>query len=202
MNHTVRKASADKHGAVMASIGSDINPPYMLGEANSLSSQGKPGSSNVFGAALWNIDFSLFSASIGIYRVHYHNGVNYNYASWQSVHYNSTVPATKAPYYGKILTAATLGFVKENVTHVSNIPMDEQTEAAYAIYQDGKLGKIPVINMMEYNYTGSLDDRPTKSYTFNLENATNYEGYIQRLMANGSDAVTGITWDGYSYNYE
>ena len=25
---------------------------------------------------------------------------------------------------------------------------------------------------------------------------------LQRLSANGSDAVTGITFDGYSYNYE
>ena len=25
---------------------------------------------------------------------------------------------------------------------------------------------------------------------------------VQRLMANGSDALTGITWDGYSYNHD
>lgn len=25
---------------------------------------------------------------------------------------------------------------------------------------------------------------------------------VQRLAANGSDAITGITWDGWSYNYE
>ena len=25
---------------------------------------------------------------------------------------------------------------------------------------------------------------------------------LKRLVANGSDAITGITWDGWSYNYE
>lgn len=25
---------------------------------------------------------------------------------------------------------------------------------------------------------------------------------VRRLLANGSDAITGITWDGWSYNYE
>lgn len=25
---------------------------------------------------------------------------------------------------------------------------------------------------------------------------------MRRLLANGSDAITGITWDGWSYNYE
>lgn len=25
---------------------------------------------------------------------------------------------------------------------------------------------------------------------------------MQRLLANGSDAITGITWDGLSYNWE
>ena len=28
------------------------------------------------------------------------------------------------------------------------------------------------------------------------------EAEIQRLLANGSDAITGVTFDGYSYNYE
>ncbi|KAF6832002.1 glycoside hydrolase family 79 protein, partial [Colletotrichum musicola] len=28
------------------------------------------------------------------------------------------------------------------------------------------------------------------------------EAKVQRLRANGSDAVSGITWDGWSYNHE
>jgi len=25
---------------------------------------------------------------------------------------------------------------------------------------------------------------------------------VRRLLANGSDALSGVTWDGWSYNYE
>jgi hypothetical protein len=50
-------------------------------------------------------------------------------------------------------------------------------------------------------------------YTFRLDlssSSSTSSGYlkpgqsipVKRLMANGSDAITGITWDGWSYNYE
>jgi hypothetical protein len=52
-------------------------PPLIFGETNSLYNQGRPGLSNTFGAALWGIDFNLYSASVNIRRVHMHMGTNY-----------------------------------------------------------------------------------------------------------------------------
>jgi hypothetical protein len=52
-------------------------PPHIFGETNSLYNQGRPGLSNTFGAALWGIDFNLYSASVNIKRVHMHMGTNY-----------------------------------------------------------------------------------------------------------------------------
>lgn len=52
-------------------------PPLMFGECNSLYNQGRPGLSNTFGAALWGVDFNLYSASVGFKRVHMHMGTNY-----------------------------------------------------------------------------------------------------------------------------
>lgn len=51
--------------------------PLIFGETNSLYFQGKPGLSNSFGAALWGLDFNLYSASAGYQRVHMHQGTNY-----------------------------------------------------------------------------------------------------------------------------
>lgn len=43
--------------------------------------------------------------------------------------------------------------------------------------------------------------RPAQAYSFFVGGGTT-TARIQRLYANGSDAITGITWDGWSYNYE
>lgn len=62
--------------------------------------------------------------------------------------------------------------------------------------------------MHEYNYTvngaSSVPNpvaRPTQTYSFQIPSASSVVE-IQRLSANGSDAITGISWDGWSYNWE
>lgn len=57
--------------------------------------------------------------------------------------------------------------------------------------------------MQEYNYTGtSTGDRPLTTYSFTVP--AGYQNTIptQRLKANGTNAITGITFDGYSYNWD
>lgn len=81
MNHTVTKKSVDAHiveyNNITALSGKNGAPPLIFGETNSLYNQGRPGLSNTFGAALWGIDFNLYSASVGFKRVHMHMGTNY-----------------------------------------------------------------------------------------------------------------------------
>lgn len=67
-----------------------------------------------------------------------------------------------------------------------------------------------IIDLTAYNSTlggtGTSPDpdapaRPSTQYAF----AVPWEDgrvSIRRLHANGSDAISGITWDGWSYNYE
>ncbi|KAL4877935.1 hypothetical protein BJY04DRAFT_221509 [Aspergillus karnatakaensis] len=202
MNHSMTAAGLASQLSVKNSL-RDVGLPYIIGEGNSLFSQGRRGCSDVFGAALWSIDFSLLAASIGIHRVHFHQGVDYNYASWQPVNWGPTVPATRAPYYGTIAAAAILGHTDRHKVQVSPIPMPEETESAYAIYRDGKLARIAIINMVEYN-SSTASDRPSKDYSSRLPDSSRFikRVPVQRLVASGSDAVSGITWDGYSYNYE
>lgn len=80
LNHTVTMASVDAHIAEYTDIwpdGVSSGPPLIMGETNSLYNEGKPGLSNTFGAALWGVDFNLYCASVGIRRVHMHQGTNY-----------------------------------------------------------------------------------------------------------------------------
>lgn len=208
MNHTRTKQSVDAHVSEYNAINPGI--PHIFGETNSLYNQGRPGLSNTFGAALWGVDFLLYSASVNIRRVHLHMGTNYRYQSWQPITTNITSIGTKAPYYGNIAVAAFLGNV--NVAPVQITELDtggSDLEAAYLAYVDNVLRRIMFINLKEYNYTlnGTGPDlnpepRVVRTYSLNLGANLTREVSVQRLYANGSDAITGITWDGWSYNYE
>jgi hypothetical protein len=147
------------------------------------------------------------------------------YQAWQPVTTNITAKGTKAPYYGSITVAAFLGRIPTAPVSVQHIPLSSATEAAYAAYVAPSssspagsaaraLTRIMVLNMKSYNSTvggegldslpeTDLVPRPSKSYTFDLgPAAAGRVAVVRRLWANGSDAITGITWDGWSYNYE
>ncbi|KXT00100.1 hypothetical protein AC578_5818 [Pseudocercospora eumusae] len=214
MNHTSNIASVAKHITSRKSLHPHL--PYILGEANSLYNQGRPGLSNTFGAALWAIDFNLYCAAKNLSRVHMHMGTNYRYQSWQPIDTDLVSKGTKAPYYGNIGVAAFLGRSEE--TRVVNLPLggDEERESAYAAYKNHKnpakgasLKKLIIINLMAYNSSDSNHQenlasfpRPVEIYTFRLSSYMGKEIKVQRLLANGSDAISGISFDGHSYNFE
>jgi hypothetical protein len=191
------------------SIAQPLTHPVILGETNSLYNQGAPGLSNSFGAALWGLDFNLWCASQNIKRVHMHQGTNYRYASWQPVSTSLATIGTKPPYYANIAVAAFLGDVGRNDVQIANIPLPEAEEAAYAAYDKGVLKRLAIVNMRAYNYTvnGTSDipnpvQRPSQKYEFQVPDDCKGEVEVQRLIANGSDAITGITFDGWSFNWE
>ncbi|KAK3394236.1 hypothetical protein B0H63DRAFT_40688 [Podospora didyma] len=220
MNHANTKRSVDAHIIEYSKIKSvdPSVPPLIFGETNSLYNQGRPGLSNTFGAALWVVDLNLYSASVGFKRVHMHMGTNYRYGSWQPISTNITSKGTKAPYYGNIAVAAMMGNLSRLSVTIVEITLSSSTaEAAYAAYTNGgkTLTRIMVLNMRGYNTTvdgaglvplTDIPIRPAVDYRFIIntkEAAAKRKAVgVQRLWANGSDAITGITWDGWSYNYE
>ncbi|KAI0810148.1 glycoside hydrolase family 79 protein [Xylaria sp. FL0064] len=226
MNHTRTRSSVDAHVSEFAAISAAApGLVQILGETNSLYNQGKPGLSNSFGAALWGIDFNLYCASVGIGRVHMHMGTNYRYASWQPINTDLAVAGTKAPYYGNVAVAAFLGNLRIEPVRVAHLELEHAEEAnngtdtdvgvkdsAYAAYVDNVLTRIMVVNMRAYNYTlngtGDLNSpnpaaRPVRTYNFGVDGFEDgRQAVVRRLVANGSDAITGISWDGISYNYE
>lgn len=212
------------HSATIASVGIPLHEsellralpnypsdlPFILGEGNSLARQGTPGLSNSFGAALWGVDANLLMASKNISRFHMHQGTNYRYQAWQPVSTNRTSIGTKAPYYGNIAVAAFLGDLtkSQDRPQVVNMALDDEFQAAYASFVRGRLAKVMLINLHEFNATaGNLyvdgNARGSKHVSLQLpQNCGRQSVDVQRLIANGSDAVTGVTFDGYSYNYE
>lgn len=221
MNHS-RTASAidvlvDEYREVQTSAVSPLPlpPRLILGETNSLYNEGRPGLSNVFGSALWGVDFALSSAAAGIGRVHMHQGTNYRYAAWQPVDTEKAPRGTKAPYYATVAVAAALGDTAQHDVAVATLPtpaaLDAEADVAHAIYANGRLARVFFLNMRGYNTTatgsglGLADGDPlprgSQNYTLSVPDGLDSVP-VQRLLANGSDAITGITWDGWSYNVE
>jgi hypothetical protein len=208
MNHTAVVLNVNKHlneSALLKSL-AGIDLPYLLGETNSLYNQGAPALSNSFGAALWGVDFNLYCAATGIARVHMHQGNNYRYAAWQPVETANETIGTKAPYYGNIMVASFLGDLSAGNVSVANIDLGNTIyESAYAAYVDDRLERVALIHMQEYNYTvgGQNAERQKAVFTLQLPQDSGVSAVeVSRLFANGSNAITGITFGGVSYNYE
>jgi hypothetical protein len=211
LNHTNTLVSISHHTAVQDALPASA-PPYILGETNSLYNQGRAGLSNTFGAGLWNLDFAVACASRGIRRVHFHMGTDYRYAAWQPVdvpwmviHPNITSKGTKPPYYGNVAAAS---FVQQG-SRIQELSWEGQGEfeSAYVAYNGaGAAQRALLINLNEWNYTSPAvqAQRPSKTYTLAVPGGSGSKGTVtlSRLSADGSDALSGITWAGNSYNYE
>lgn len=67
-----------------------------------------------------------------------------------------------------------------------------------------------LLNLKDYNTTADnnytstpLPKRGSQTFTLRVpQSCSDKTASLQRLIANGSDAVSGVTFDGYSYNYE
>jgi hypothetical protein len=47
---------------------------YVIGETNSIACQGLAGVSDIFGAAVWAIDYALYAASLNVSAMYWHMG--------------------------------------------------------------------------------------------------------------------------------
>lgn len=204
MNHTYTVNSLEDHRALMEELPEDAASKYILGETNSLARQGKPGISDAFGAALWNLDWSLQTASVGIRRLHMHQGTNYRYGSWQPITTERAPKGTKPAYYGNVALATFLGDLTKNSVQIAEIKLpDAEFDAGYAAYVNGEIERIAVINLRTYNQTDDAAPRPEQIYSLQIPDYQHSgEVIARRLIAPGSDQLSGVTFAGMSYNYE
>ncbi|KAL5115345.1 hypothetical protein ACEQ8H_006790 [Pleosporales sp. CAS-2024a] len=213
MNHSsvVDKANAQLNvSRGIKGLGMGLSPdvPFILGEHNSLARQGRPGLSNTFGAALWGVDWNVYLASQNLSRSHMHQGTNYRYQSWQPIETNMTTKGTKPPYYGNLAVAAFMHKKSPSSRlQISSLPSASIYSTQYAAHVNNTLTRLLIVDLHTYNTTADNNyttpmPRPAETYSFQLSSDCKGKAHVQRLLANGSDAITGITWDGSSYNYE
>ncbi|KAF4534706.1 Glycoside hydrolase family 79 [Lasiodiplodia theobromae] len=183
---------------------SELGVPYALGETNSISCQGTAGVSDVFGAALWAVDYVLYIAGLkGLGRLYFHSGSVYRYAPWQPTTINGTAPYAKPLYYGNLFAAQALGGsgggsgggggVDLQVVSILN----ETRQTAYGVYEGAELRSVAVVNLEMFNSTQEEEERV---YTvFKLPEDVDWDGAeVRRLTAPGVEVKTGVTYAGRS----
>ena len=172
--------------------------PYVIGETNSIACQGLAGVSDVFGAAIWSIDYALYAASLNVSRMYWHMGTGYRYASWQATRNGTTMPGPRPLYYGNWFTATALGNEETQVIPVVNT----SSLAAYAIYSSNrhqqKLRSIVAVNMEVYNSTSTpVDQRQTAAFELPASLlSTKRPISVRRINAAGAEAQDGIKFAG------
>ena len=131
--------------------------------------------------------------------MHFHQGTSYRYGAWQPIDANGTAKGTRPPYYGLAFAAKFLG--SSGTTQLLNIDLDTQYLSAYAAYESGKLSRLAVVNLLEYNATSPQGHRPTQRLTFAAPGHSQYIR-VEALTAPSSESNTSITLAGVSYDYQ
>ncbi|KAL1623631.1 hypothetical protein SLS56_008214 [Neofusicoccum ribis] len=173
---------------------------YVLGETNSISCQGRDLVSNVFGSALWYLDYTLYvAATTDVARMYFHQGTPYRYSLWAPFEGATNHSALVRPsYYGALLLVRAIGG-NGNAKQVRSI-VEAETFVAYALYGDTRLDSLIVVNMEPFNATTS---GPRPYVTVQVPSAPG-KGVgsgirkVWRLTALGSDVKDGVTLAGQS----
>ncbi|KAJ4349118.1 hypothetical protein N0V95_004860 [Ascochyta clinopodiicola] len=197
MNRTALIQSMNYHaGASAYSVSKGLL--YVIGETNSIACQGLTGVSDVFGAAVWSIDYALYSASLNVSNIYWHMGTGYRYAAWQATQNGTTAPGPRPLYYGNWFTATALGDSNAQVVPIVNTT----NLAGYAIYSGNRhrseLKSIVLVNMDVFNSTSTpASQRPSVDFAIPEGlGGKNCKATVRRLAAAGAEVRDGIAFAG------
>ncbi|KAL6894855.1 hypothetical protein GGI43DRAFT_424697 [Trichoderma evansii] len=205
MNHTSVVINGTIHQS-LCNLNHNAGRVYTLGETNSVSGQGAFGVSNVFGSALFVLDYELYYASFGVNRMHMHQGTAYLYGAWIPISQNGTGPSTNPPYYGHVMVSKFIG--SNPNTRISNIDLNSDFYSAYAAYEDGQLARVVLLNLHEWNPPSNsqaeaeAEAAPSTTFTLGTGRGGIKYATVELMTAPGALSETNITVAGISYDYD
>ncbi|KAL0260929.1 hypothetical protein SLS55_004621 [Diplodia seriata] len=176
--------------------------PYYLREMQSVGPVGLAGVSNTFGAALWNLNFFLYGATLNMSSIQMHMTDNSMAAPWQPIDRNGVSKNVRPVYYAYAAMAQFIGS-GNGTTQIAalsndNVPSDYKSNVRmYAGYGGGDLTSFIIINSMQVNATGSKSSLPI---SLSLSDYKGQTLFISRLTADGADSTSDVTWNGVQYS--
>ncbi|ORY16781.1 hypothetical protein BCR34DRAFT_531271 [Clohesyomyces aquaticus] len=185
-------------------VGLDTGLPYVLREMSSVGPIGMHGVSDTLGAALWTLNFFLYTATLNISSVQMHMTDNSNASAWQPINMNGNDPFVRPQYYAHAAIAQIIGngngTTQIGVLNTDQVSSDYKGRVrAYTAYAHGTLQSVVLINARQANASSS--DKPSVTFDLNLGSSNaNKNIYLSYLTADGADSLSGTTFNGISYS--
>jgi hypothetical protein len=173
--------------------------PFSLTETHSLPAPGKPGLTDVFGAALWALDFNLLAAANNVSRVHAHQTTDSRAAAWQPIRTTNGGSARTLPqYYGHVATAAMVGLTSQHPTNIVQLASPDKQTVVYAAYMHSQLARVMLISLTP-SPSSAAKVRRASQWAFQAPIACQGNATVARLTAAGHDATAGVSWNGLAF---
>ncbi|XP_006459562.1 hypothetical protein AGABI2DRAFT_201919 [Agaricus bisporus var. bisporus H97] len=181
---------------------------FVMGETNSYSCHGAPGVSNSAGAALWTLDYALFSTQIQSSRIYFHEGIGFKYNFFQPIALNRSIldasplpepipPHVQPQYYSAIIALEAIGSHPQ--PRIAELQIEESTVSGYAFYEDSQLVRAVFINLKAF-LEGQEEERSKVHLKFDFVGGeVGEEVTLKRLDIAHADDTDGLTWGGQSY---
>ncbi|KAH9893829.1 hypothetical protein F4778DRAFT_772557 [Xylariomycetidae sp. FL2044] len=181
--------------------------PYALREMGLVGPIGMAGVTDVFGAALWTLNFLLYTASLNISSVQLHMTDNSNASAWQPIEMYGRGPHVRPLYYGvaafdQVLGPTCTARVRACETvQESSLDGYEGFIRAYVVYQGGEnaeIASVVAINAKPANVSEA--DKQSLTVRVKLPKALAGKAlHLAYLTGPGADAAKDTVWNGISY---
>ncbi|KAF2145828.1 glycoside hydrolase family 79 protein [Aplosporella prunicola CBS 121167] len=191
-----------KYWATQIGIALKTGLPYYLREMQSVGPTGMQGVSDTFGAALWNLNFFLYAASLNISSVEMHMTDNSYAAPWQPVDRNGISQHVRPVYYAYAAMAQLIGS-GNGTTQIAPLDTDGVPNdygnyvRMYAGYGSGELTSVVLINSKMANSSdtnkGSLD------FDITFSGHGGETVHLAYLTAAGAESNSNVTFNGLSF---
>ncbi|KAG6813049.1 hypothetical protein H0H92_014321 [Tricholoma furcatifolium] len=126
-----------------SNLARQVGKPFIMFETNTATCGGLPGISDSFGAALWAIDYGLTMAAANFSQSLWHLGGETPPASQSRFNQWTVGPI----YYAALIAAEIFG--KSNQVQVVDMTNNGLFTPSYAIYDNGILSKVALLNFMD-----------------------------------------------------
>ncbi|KAK9416313.1 hypothetical protein SUNI508_01730 [Seiridium unicorne] len=182
------------------------NIPFILSEVgNSLKSTNNYEYQARLGSALWQVDFYLYSMSIGVARINYQQIMHAGYDMWLPVASAGVAAQVFANYYSQPFVADFIGSSGNTTVQELNITGGDAKPnlTGYGAFEGDDLKRIAIANLQYWNETSSGTTRVATSIDLSVPDGTT-EVIIDRLgspVGAGAGAGT-ITYAGSQWTYE
>lgn len=179
--------------------------PYIMSEiGNSLNPTHDYSYQAVLGSALWQIDFQLYSLSIGIAKFNFQQIMHSGFDLWLPVESGGMQPQVFASFYAQPFVADFVG--DSGKSQVSQLSIDnESTEnwAAYVAYEDGVPERLTILNMDYWNMTSSATDRANQTITIIVpDDVLSVKVDLLSSPEGAGASADSITYAGSQWTYE